>query len=657
MAARFIPTLLGLILIDILFLSGSFPDGSGRVWAADRAVAEKGSEALKKGVDAQKKGHFVVAETLYTNALAGKDLDRATEAETLANRCLVRLELGQRNKDKEKFIAGFDDCNRAALLKPDLAHAYLFRGNGYLAVEQFDLAAEDFKVAMGLAPRDPLPFYLRARALLRLGRRAEAKQNLDNVLKIQPKFSPAHVERGLIHLQQANLTQALKDFTEAIRLNPEWHEAYFLRSELLGRMGKIKEALADVERVLRGRPDHPVAMFRRGLFHLALGETDAAIAAFEQARRLAPADPQVPAGLGMARLGQGSLAAAEADFALSLQLAPHDPFVLLWSALTRLKGNPQASLPALTGSETDRLEHWPNPLRALLLGALTPDAVLQYAGKVEKAGKPMAMAETHFFMAQYHLLHGQASEAEKSFRQYMALPEKDPLLTYLVTRERDRFATPVAGAVDDKPKTDAVTLSPEPAVVAAETTPIMPWILSATPLLPSPLFLRKEDGSPADVAPEPLPPAETVEPATSATQNKQHEKPVSQEKVEPATPATQDKQHEKPVSQETGWPFGEVKGAVTILVTNSKSTDLSDIVKYFRRNGLVKSGQRMHLLRTRGNRTLVYLGTFTHVAEARKHIEGMTPFLKKNNPTILPLSRVEMLLKTAQVFSIPGDPG
>ncbi|MBF0152185.1 MAG: tetratricopeptide repeat protein [Magnetococcales bacterium] len=439
LAHTFFRLMAGLVLALAWHLAG----GVNPVWAA-------GTTEMEKGIAAQKRGQFDEAEAFYTAALVARDLPREAEAEAHANLCLVRLELGQRHKDKKKFAAGFEDCNRAVLLKPDLANAYLFRGNGRLATDQVALASEDFKVAMALMPKDPLPVYFRARAMVRLGKTTEAIKDLDTVLKMRAHFPPALLERGVLYQQKGDMQRALHDFSLAIEHDPNLYDAYFLRAEVQGRLGNTQEALADIDQALLLRPDNPLAIFRRGLFSIALGEVETGIAAFEQARRLSPEDPQIPVGLGFARFIQGRYAMAGEAFAQALALAPDDPFIRLWLALARLKHRgATASSNDDEGIGTGDLEQWPNPLLAMVLGTLAPEAVVRRAEKREKTGREMAMAEAFFFIGQYHLLRGNVGEAKKWLRKNIELDTKDPLLTAITNRELNRLSVMVSSISGD----------------------------------------------------------------------------------------------------------------------------------------------------------------------------------------------------------------
>ncbi|MEO5370956.1 MAG: tetratricopeptide repeat protein [Magnetococcus sp. DMHC-1] len=722
-------------------------------------------------------------------------------------------------------------------------------------------------------------------------------QNLTAVLKIRPNFPPAHLERGLLHLQQGSMNSALQDFSAAIRLDPKFYDAYFLRAELLGRTGKIKEALADINQALQLRPNNPTAIFRRGLFQVALGEVASGIVGFERARQLAPGDPQIPAGLGLAHFIQGSHAAAEEAFLQSLSLAPDDVFVILWLTLTRLKQNPAADRAALPQVESARLTQWPNPLRALLLGNMTPDGVMQQARQTEKAGVAMALVESSFFIGQYHLLHNNTTEAAVWLRKSLEFDAKDPILVHLANKDLNRLSVTmpqalsqvttqetssitlpetssgtVPGTLSDipsetSPATASETLPETPPekplqadITSHQVLPLLsasflsnPEILPQTTFTPTPVPLQASDQESHAVETAPFLPdknpgssqtnnsdppqekdsgssqtknsrsaqekypglpqaknAESLQAQDSGSSQEKHsgipqgmdaeslqkqdsgspqekypglpqgknakslqtqDSKSSQEKnsgipqgknagslraqnsrssqentsgppqknnagpfqtkdskpdQEKNPDSSQEKYSGLPQENNTGpfqaedsgfsaknsdpsrennsaspqtinreksqkimiadtgtthapagdapekrvivnqenhaqtgsstpgeWPNATDKAAVSILLTDSLSTDIPAIVKYFRKSGLGKKARDLHLFRTRNNRTLVYYGTFPSVADAQEQIRNMSPVLRKNQPRIHSLARIEKRLKMLEATPAP----
>jgi len=57
----------------------------------------------------------------------------------------------------------------------------------------------------------------------------EVLNDLDQVIKLSPKFAGAHYNRGNINTYSRNFSEAINDYTKAIELEPEMGEAYYNR--------------------------------------------------------------------------------------------------------------------------------------------------------------------------------------------------------------------------------------------------------------------------------------------------------------------------------------------------------------------------------------------------------------------------------------------
>ncbi len=113
-------------------------------------------------------------------ALRHEDLTRRNEAATLSNRGIILSNTGKLN-------AALEDHNRAIELMPQLGQAYVNRGNTHYHMRDFEAAIADFERAIELgATPIQLPHYNKALALIRLGRKEDARITLQAALEIAP---------------------------------------------------------------------------------------------------------------------------------------------------------------------------------------------------------------------------------------------------------------------------------------------------------------------------------------------------------------------------------------------------------------------------------------------------------------------------------------
>jgi serine/threonine-protein kinase len=258
---------------------------------------------------------------------------------------LTRGILHFNQKELERAAADF----RAAMaLKPDQCNAYFNLAHVYLARGQFEQAAEEARKALGLrppvqatwgylvargrhllqdkryedalqacdaalvlSPEQPLPFAVRARALLRLGRYDQAEASFDDYLQKGGEAVPdvfrgrglarmklgkypdavedytralerapsgdLYQHRGWAHFFSDAWKLALRDFTKAIELAPEAGDAYTGRGLARVMLGDHRGAVADAEAALRRRPDTPEMMHNIAcIFAQAVARAEAA---------------------------------------------------------------------------------------------------------------------------------------------------------------------------------------------------------------------------------------------------------------------------------------------------------------------------------------------------------------------------------------------
>jgi len=89
-------------------------------------------------------------------------------------------------------------------------------------------------------------FNARGRKLSQEDRYADAIQQFDEALKLDPSYALAYNGRGYAHLRLKHFTLALADFDQAIKLNPAYSNAYLNRSAARRSTGDTAGAEADI---------------------------------------------------------------------------------------------------------------------------------------------------------------------------------------------------------------------------------------------------------------------------------------------------------------------------------------------------------------------------------------------------------------------------
>ena len=145
------------------------------------------------------------------------------------------------------------ELSEQILRNPDDASAYMKRGRVYRAVNQFDLAAADFKEARRLdsPPQAPREEYIvreptdeDEKRLADLGRRIDLELVAD-------RLSFLLFERANLNASLGRFPEALADAGRSIQVNPESGGSYAVRSMIYRTMGNPDAAQRDHDEMVR----------------------------------------------------------------------------------------------------------------------------------------------------------------------------------------------------------------------------------------------------------------------------------------------------------------------------------------------------------------------------------------------------------------------
>lgn len=204
-------------------------------------AAESFSHAIEKEPDE--------AEHYYDRSWSYCNLDKYEDAIVDMNKALeiepktsaFYYDRGRFEYWAERYKDAVVSLTRGIELKPT-ENKYLFRGNSYMALEEYDLALADFNSSIEIDPEFARAYYRRGILYKKMELLENAAKDFKKAIELDPKYDDAMTELGFIHIQMGK-KDAMKYFNKAIKINP-CAENYFsrvaARAEILKRQNAIE---------------------------------------------------------------------------------------------------------------------------------------------------------------------------------------------------------------------------------------------------------------------------------------------------------------------------------------------------------------------------------------------------------------------------------
>lgn len=190
-----------------------------------------------------------------------------------------------------------------------------------------------FEDAAAKSPGSYYAHYAHGQAKVAFGRPG-AFDDYTTCLTINPNFTEAYLNRGVLRENSGDLPGALRDYSEAIRVNPKLAEAYNNRGVLKDKSGDYQGALEDFNNALTINPDFFIARYNRGNSRLKTNDFRGAIDDYNLAIEAYPSDDKAITNRGTAwynlnnpenAIRDWKLAAGMGNSTAAAQLAKYAP--------------------------------------------------------------------------------------------------------------------------------------------------------------------------------------------------------------------------------------------------------------------------------------------------------------------------------------------
>lgn len=223
------------------------------------------------GVLAAQDGNFSHATDLISRAVEIGSPD----AEMCSNLGNALSELGR----IDDAMAAYD---RAILIDPNYAYAYLNRAHRFLGLKKLPAALADFEAFLERIPQHAEAWQLRGDTQVALRRYEEGLNSYSTALKLAPSYI-LFINRGSTLEKLHRFEEAANDFRRAIEIAPDNFLAYFNLGTVLHKNFKIEEAIAAFDKAIRLNPQFALAYHCRASAYDKLRRYHDAIADYSKA--------------------------------------------------------------------------------------------------------------------------------------------------------------------------------------------------------------------------------------------------------------------------------------------------------------------------------------------------------------------------------------
>jgi tetratricopeptide (TPR) repeat protein len=298
----------------------------------------------------------------------------------------------------------------------DFPQARLQVGEFYMKIRNFPEAIRYYQEGAGSNRQDHIVFQKRiVDALLAQGKKDEASNLIDQILKEQPKDEALLRSRADLWLESGkpeNVDKALRDFQALSNAHPEDAFLWFQMAQASRMKGDLETARKRLQEAVNRRRDFVEARYQLAAISLSQHQAGDALQQASEILKLRPNDPRARMLHAMAQVGLGNQTLARAELTQLIRDFPRyqEPKLeLAFLALSEKKYPEATGLFRKLGEDNPRAiiglaatssaEHQFQKAIELLNGALqkSPDALMlreQLANTAASAGKyDMAITE------------------------------------------------------------------------------------------------------------------------------------------------------------------------------------------------------------------------------------------------------------------------
>ncbi|UCD48981.1 MAG: tetratricopeptide repeat protein [Phycisphaerales bacterium] len=199
---------------------------------------------------------------------------------------------------------------------------HLLRATCYRLADKIDLAIEECRQAIKVAPEAEKGHRRLGDLLLLQGRYAEAIEHYERAAQLVPGRFDVQCNLALAYTAQGDLDRAIDHFRAGLRLRPEMAEIHYRLARLLQQKGQTDDAIDHLHQAVTLKPDYIQAHRRLALALMSRRQFAEAQTQLRQLLARHPNDPTLHNLLGAALKSSGQIEQAIACYRKALELKP-----------------------------------------------------------------------------------------------------------------------------------------------------------------------------------------------------------------------------------------------------------------------------------------------------------------------------------------------
>jgi len=193
---------------------------------------------------------------------------------------------------------------------------------------KIDQSMDQLEIVLKENPRDIGAHSLRGTIFLSQGKGLEAVGEFRLIVQENPDDPKGYFNLARAHLLNKEKALTLDNLKKAININPRYQEALDLILNLYGREKSFDEAISLLKDILNKDPENLLAISRLGSFYLTKGDTDRAEENFLKLRQKAPTSPDGFIKMSLVMIKKKDYGAAESELEKALALQPENIKIL-----------------------------------------------------------------------------------------------------------------------------------------------------------------------------------------------------------------------------------------------------------------------------------------------------------------------------------------